>query len=60
MGFEKRFQFHGHEWAARLSVVNMTAHQNPDTVKNLAGSPIVFAGGQGRALTARLRLAGRI
>jgi len=59
MGIEKRFHFHGHEWAARLLVVNMTGHQNPDTVTNIAGRPIVFAGGQGRAFTARLRLVGR-
>jgi hypothetical protein len=59
VGMEKRFHFRRHEWALRLTVVNVTDHQNPDTVANIAGSPIIFAGGQGRAFTARLRLVGK-
>jgi hypothetical protein len=58
LGLEKRFQFRGHEWAIRLSEINITGHQNPDSVVNNIAAPnfLTFAGGQRRALTARLRL----
>jgi len=61
LGIEKRFRFHGHEWAARLAVVNVTDHHNPNAVINNTSAPnfSTFAGGQGRALSGRLRLVGR-
>jgi hypothetical protein len=58
LGLEKRFAFHGYIWAARISAVNATDHTNPDTV-NTKITPFLFAGGQARAFTARIRLVGR-
>jgi carboxypeptidase family protein len=59
VGVEKRFHFHGHQWALRITAINVTAHRNPDAVANLGGGPNGFAGGQGRAFTGRLRLVGK-
>ena len=59
LGIEKRFHFRQHEWAVRLVAVNVMDHQNPDVVSNIAGAPLQFFGGQGRAFTARLRLVGK-
>ena len=58
---EKRFRFRGHEWAFRLSVINLTGHNNYNSVINNVDSPEygTFAGGQRRAFTARIRLVGR-
>jgi hypothetical protein len=58
---EKRFRFRGNEWAFRLSVINLTGHDNYNAVINNVDSPeyLTFAGGQHRALTARIRLVGR-
>lgn len=58
LGAEKRFHFHKHEWAIRVSAINLTSHVNPDSVVNNVAAPNFhsFAGGQGRAFTARLRL----
>ncbi len=58
LGLEKRFHFRGHEWAFRLTEINITGHGNPDSVVNniAARNFLTFAGGQRRALTARLRL----
>jgi hypothetical protein len=58
LGLEKRFQFRGHEWAVRISGVNITRHKNPDLVVNNESAPnfLTFAGGQRRAFTLRLRL----
>jgi hypothetical protein len=58
VGLEKRFGFRGQVWALRVSAINVTDHNNPNVV-NTAVSPFIFAGGQGRALTARLRLVTR-
>jgi len=58
VGVEKSFGFRGQVWALRVSAINVTDHNNPDVV-NTVVTPFVFAGGQGRALTARLRLVGR-
>jgi hypothetical protein len=57
-GLEKRFHFRGQVWALRVSAINASDHDNPNVV-NTVVSPFVFAGGQGRALTARLRLVTR-
>ena len=61
LGIEKRFRFRGYEWAARLAAVNVTGHANSNAVINNVDAPnfLRFAGGQGRAVTARLRLVGR-
>jgi hypothetical protein len=58
VGLEKRFPFHGQVWAFRVSSINVTNHDNPNVV-NTISNPFAFAGGQGRALTGRLRLVGR-
>lgn len=58
LALEKRFQFKGHEWAVRLTSVNVTGHNNPDTVVNDVDAPnfLAMSGGQSRAFTVRLRL----
>ena len=58
VGLEKRFHFRNHEWAIRLSSINVTNHSNPIAVVNNIQAPNfrIFSGGEGRALTARLRL----
>lgn len=58
LGLEKRFHFRKREWAIRISGINVTGHNNPDTVVNNidALNYLTFAGGQTRALTGRLRL----
>ena len=58
---EKRFRFRGHEWAFRLSAINLTGHRNYNSVINNVEAPdfLTFAGGQRRAFTARIRLVGR-
>ncbi len=58
VGLEKRFHFHGQEWALRVSSINATNHDNPNAVNTFI-VPFAFAGGQRRAFTARLRLVGR-
>lgn len=57
VGIEKRFRFHGQTWAVRASAINATNHDNPNVVNTIV-NPFAFAGGQGRALTGRLRLVG--
>ncbi len=61
LGVEKKFGFHGYIWAARLEEVNITDHKNPNTVVNNIDAPNfgTFAGGQGRALTLRVRFVGK-
>jgi hypothetical protein len=58
IALEKRFRFQGHEWAVRVTAVNLTAHNNPNLVVNNIDGPnfLTYAGGQGRAFTLRLRL----
>ena len=58
VGLEKRFRFQGHEWAVRVTGVNITGHNNPDSVVNNKDAPnfLTYAGGQQRAFTLRLRL----
>ena len=61
LGLEKKFGFHGYLWAARIEGVNVLGRLNPDTVINNVNAPTFgsFSGGQGRALTARVRFVGR-
>jgi hypothetical protein len=60
VGMEKRIRLLGREWAIRLTIHNLTGHENPDSVINNVDSPefMKFGGGQKRALSARLRLVG--
>ena len=61
IGLEKKFTFSHRVFAARLAVVNILARQNPDVVINNMDAPNfgAFEGGQGRAVTARLRFVGK-
>jgi Carboxypeptidase regulatory-like domain len=61
LGLERKFAFHHYLWAARIEAVNILGRKNPDTVVNNVDAPNygTFAGGQGRALTLRLRFVGR-
>ncbi len=58
LGLEKRLLFRGHEWAVRVTGVNLSGHANPDSVVNILGAPnyLTFAGGPRRAFTLRVRL----
>ena len=58
---ERRFHFHGHEWAVRVGVNNVTGRRNPASVNNNIDSPdfFTFSQDQHRAITARIRLVGR-
>jgi len=70
IGLEKKFAFRDRVFAVRVEAVNILGRQNPDVVQNNVDAPACvaghtalcfgeFAGGQGRALTARLRFVGR-
>jgi hypothetical protein len=61
VGLEKKFTFRNRVFAARLTVVNVFDRQNPLAVVNDIAAPNFrsFAGGQGRAITGRLRFVGR-
>jgi hypothetical protein len=58
LGLEKRFHFRNKEYAIRVTAVNVTGRLNPIEVVNNMNAPtfLTFTGGQGRAVTARLRL----
>jgi hypothetical protein len=61
IGLEKKFGFSHRVFAVRVAVVNILGRQNPDVVVNNVDAPNfgTFTGGQGRAVTARLRFVGR-
>ena len=61
LGIEKKFGFRGYLWGVRVEAINAFNRQNPDTVVNNIDSPDfgAFAGGQGRAVTLRVRFIGR-
>jgi hypothetical protein len=61
LGLEKKFGFRGYLWGARAEAVNIFGRLNPDAVVNNVAAPNfgTFAGGQGRALTLRVRFIGR-
>jgi hypothetical protein len=65
VSLEKPFRFKQYIFAIRVAAVNALNRQNPDTVVNnidAAGATpgyLTFSGGQGRAITARLRFVGR-
>jgi hypothetical protein len=60
LGIEKRIHLLTRNWAVRLTIMNLTSHQNPDSVINNIDSPdfMRLGGGQKRAFSARLRLIG--
>jgi len=61
LGLEKKFTFRNRVFAARAEVVNLWDQQNPNVVVNNINAPNfgTFTGGQGRAITGRLRFVGR-
>ena len=61
IGLEKKFGFSHRVFAVRVAVINILNRQNPDVVVNNIDAPNfgTFSGGQGRAVTARLRFVGR-
>jgi hypothetical protein len=65
VSLEKPFRFSKYIFAVRVAAVNALNRQNPDVVVNnvdaLGAVPsfLTFSGGQGRAITARLRFVGR-
>ncbi len=60
LSVERRIRLFGFQWAVRAGVDNVTNRHNPSVVNNNVDSPqyLTFAGIQGRALVARLRLLG--
>jgi len=65
VSLEKPFRFTRYIFAVRVAAVNALNRTNPDTVVNnidaLGATPnfLTFFGGQGRAITARLRFVGK-
>ncbi|HKW56682.1 MAG TPA: carboxypeptidase regulatory-like domain-containing protein [Candidatus Acidoferrum sp.] len=61
VGIEKKFGFRGYLWGVRVESINILGRKNPDTVVSNVDAPNfgAFAGGQGRALTLRVRFIGR-
>jgi len=65
VSLEKPFRFKEYIFAIRVSAVNALNRQNPDVVVNNVDAEgatpgyLTFSGGQGRAITARLRFVGR-
>ena len=61
IGLEKKFTFSHRVFAVRVSAVNLLNRQNADVVVNNMDAPNfgAFSGGQGRAITARLRFVGK-
>jgi Carboxypeptidase regulatory-like domain/TonB dependent receptor len=58
---EKKFTFQNRVFAVRVAAINILNRQNADVVVNNVDAPNygMFTGGQGRAVTARLRFVGR-
>jgi hypothetical protein len=54
---ERTFRLRGRNLAVRAGFLNLTGHQNPNTVNNNMASPhfLHFYGGQRRALNFRVR-----
>lgn len=61
LALERRFRIFHLEWALRAGFDNITNRLNPTVVDNNVDSPtfLTYGGGQGRALTGRIRLLGR-
>lgn len=58
---ERKFNFKGYRWAARIGLNNVTNSQNPTVVDNTVGSPafLTFFGQGHRTLNGRIRFLGR-
>jgi hypothetical protein len=61
LGIERKFGLRGYLWGVRVEAVNALNRRNPNTVVNNLNAPNfgAFAGGQGRAVTLRVRFIGR-
>ncbi len=61
IGLEKKFGFSHRVFAVRVAAINVLNRQNADVVVNNVDAPNfgLFEGGQGRAITARLRFVGK-
>jgi hypothetical protein len=61
LALEKKFRFSHRVFAIRVAAINILNRENPDVVVNNIDAPnyLTFSGGQGRAITARLRFVGR-
>lgn len=61
VGVERKFDFKGYRWAARLGVANVTDRSNPFVVDNNINSPtfLSFFGTDHRTLAGRLRFLGK-
>jgi hypothetical protein len=59
---ERKFNFHGYRWSARVGIDNITNSQNPNSVDNNVNSPtfLTFFGQGRRTLNGRIRFLGRI
>ncbi len=59
---ERKFNFHGYRWAARIGIENITNSANPVTVDNNVDSPtfLSFFGQGRRTLNGRIRFLGKI
>lgn len=59
---ERKFNFHGYRWAARIGIDNITNSENPTTVDNTHGSStfLTFFGQGHRTLNGRIRFLGKI
>ncbi|HKD78714.1 MAG TPA: carboxypeptidase regulatory-like domain-containing protein [Candidatus Angelobacter sp.] len=61
LGIERKFNFKGYRWAARLGLVNVTDRSNPSIVDTNINSPtfLSFFGTDHRTLAGRLRFLGK-
>lgn len=63
VSLEKKFRFGSYIFAIRVAAINVLNRENPDQVINNTDAPpsqfLQFSGGQGRALTGRIRFVGR-
>jgi hypothetical protein len=61
VAFERRFPFHGYQWAFRVALINALNRANPNVVNSDFNSPqfMEFGRGQARAVNVRLRFIGR-
>ncbi|HKW76074.1 MAG TPA: carboxypeptidase regulatory-like domain-containing protein, partial [Terriglobales bacterium] len=59
---ERKFNFHGYRWAARIGIDNITNSENPTSVDNNVDSPtfLTFFGQGHRTLNGRIRFLGKI
>ena len=59
---ERKFNFHGYRWAARVGIDNITNSENPTTVDNNVDSPtfLNFFGEGRRTLNGRIRFLGKV